>query len=89
MQLSPDRQMLITELDLERHSLEAHRRLVEQAILAGESGPDEDVQLQMIRLKDKDVGRVVAKAKNPVRLAVSSSGYVMHERPQPDAMAGP
>jgi hypothetical protein len=79
MQLSPDRQMLVTELDLERHSPEAHRRLVNQALLSGGSMPDEDVQLQMIRLQDRSV-IAAAKAENPVKLAVSSAGYVMHEQ---------
>lgn len=79
MQLSPDRQLLVTEMDLERHSPEAHRRLVTQALLNGESLPDEDVQVQMVRLEDRSIV-AVAKADNPVKLAVSSAGYVMHEQ---------
>ncbi len=79
MQLSPDRQMLVTETDLERHSPRVHEQLLIQAELAGESGPDEDVQLQMIRLEDKAVV-AVAKSDNPVHLAVSSNGYIEHEQ---------
>jgi hypothetical protein len=79
MQSSPDRQLLVTEADLERHSSEAHQRLVVQARLTGESAPDEDVQVEMIRLDDKSV-IATAKADNPVKLAVSSSGYIMHEQ---------
>ncbi len=79
MELSPDRQMLVTEMDLERHSQRVHDQLALQAQVNGESGPDEDVQLQMIRLEDKAVV-AVAKSDNPVRLAVSSNGYIMHEQ---------
>ncbi len=78
VELSPDRQMLVAQADLERHSAEAHKRMVEQALLAGESLPDEDVGIRMIRLEDKAVV-ATARSENPVKLAVTSSGYIMHE----------
>ncbi len=78
LDLSPDRQMLIAQSDLERHSAEAHKRMVEQALLSGESLPDEDVGIHMIRLEDKTVV-ATARSENPVKLAVTSSGYIMHQ----------
>ncbi len=78
VELSPDRQMLVAQADLERHSAEAHKRMVEQALLSGESLPDEDVGIRMIRLEDKTVV-ATARSENPVKLAVTSSGYIMHE----------
>ena len=78
VELSPDRQLLVAQSDLERHSAEAHKRLVEEALLAGESLPDEDVGIRMIRLNDRSVV-ASAKTDNPIKLAVASSGYIMHE----------
>ena len=37
VELSPDRQMLVAQADLERHSEEAHKRMVEQALLAAKA----------------------------------------------------
>ena len=83
VELSPDRQMLVAQADLERHSAEAHKRMVEQALLSGESLPDEDVGIHMIRLQDKAVV-ATARSDNPVKLAVTSSGYIMHEPSKSD-----
>jgi hypothetical protein len=77
--ISPDQQLLITESDLERHSPEAHKRLVEEAIRNGESLPDEDVQVGMIRLEDKAVV-ATARSENPVKLSATSDGYILHEQ---------
>ena len=79
VQISPDGQMLTVQSDLERHVEEKHRQLVAEAIANGENLPDEDVDIQMVLLKDR---RVVAEAKseNPLKLAVTTSGYVKHEQ---------
>ncbi len=79
MQLSPSGQTLVTEADLERHSEETHQRLVNQALLNGDPMPDEDVQVEMIRVADQSV-IAVAKADNPVKLAITSNGYVIHDQ---------
>ena len=79
VQISPDGKMLIAQSDLERHSQEKHKQLVEQAIANGENLPDEDVSIQMVRLDERNV-LAEAKSENPVRLAVSAGGYVDHEQ---------
>ena len=79
VQISPDGQLLTVQSDMERHSEEKHRKLVEEAIADGENLPDEDVDIQMVRL---DHRRVAAEAKsdNPLRLAVTTTGYIKHEQ---------
>ncbi len=78
-QVSPDGQLLTVQSDLERHSEEKHKRLVQEAIDNGESLPDEDVAIQMIRL---DRRRVIARARadTPLKLAVTPDGFVDQEQ---------
>jgi hypothetical protein len=78
VQISPDGKLLTVQSDLERHSAEKHKHLVEEAIANGDSLPDEDVDIQIVSLDDR---QPVAEAKSdaPLRLAVSSAGYVDHE----------
>ena len=77
VQISPDGQMLTVQTDLERHSEEKHQRLVEEAIANDESLPDEDVDIQMVRLEHRRVA-AEAKSENPLRLAVTTTGYLKH-----------
>ncbi len=79
VQLSPDGQLLTVQADLERHSEEKHKRLVEEAVANGESLPDEDVAIQMIQLDHRNIV-ASARSESPIRLAASSAGYLDHEQ---------
>ncbi len=78
-QVSADGQLLTVQSDLERHSEEKHKRLVQEAISNGESLPDEDVQIQMIRLDHRHV-IARAKADTPIKLAVTPAGFIDQEQ---------
>ncbi len=78
-QVSPDGQLLTVQSDLERHSSEKHQRLLQEAMANGESVPDEDVQIQMIRLDHrKIIGQ--ARAEAPLKLAVAPAGFIDQEQ---------
>jgi hypothetical protein len=79
VELSPDGNLLTVQEDLERHSADKHKRLVDEAIAGGENLPEEDVSIQMIRLEQRTVVGE-AKSDHPVRLAVTTDGYVDHDQ---------
>ena len=78
VQVSPDGQMLTVQSDMERHSEEKHRQLVAEAISNGDNLPDEDVDIEMVQLDRRKVVEE-ARAENPLKLAVTTTGYVKHE----------
>jgi hypothetical protein len=69
VRLSPDARLLLVETDVEKHTEEEHRRLVQQASLEGLSPPREDVQLAIIRTDDRSVishSRVLIPSDLPI-----------------------
>ncbi|AXC09629.1 hypothetical protein ACPOL_0244 [Acidisarcina polymorpha] len=75
VKLSPDARLLLIETDLEKHTEEEHRRLVEEARQAGLSMPREDVQLSVIQV-DNHTAVGHARAYNPTDLPLIADGYL-------------
>jgi len=75
VKLSPDNRLLLVESDLEKHTEEEHKRLIEYAALTGASPPREDVQLSIVRIADRSVLMRV-RTLNIGDLPLISDGYI-------------
>jgi len=75
IKLAPDARLVLVETDLERHTPEEHKRLVEAAKAEDLPPPREDVQIAIFRVEDR---RVVlrARALNVTDLPIISNGYI-------------
>jgi hypothetical protein len=75
VKLSPDGRLLLVENDLEKHTEDEHKRLVEYAAMNGEAPPREDVQLSIVRVADRSVLMRV-RTLNVGDLPLISDGYM-------------
>jgi hypothetical protein len=74
-EVSPDGRILVIEHELEKHTPEQHRKLMDQADQYGEQPPAEDTQITLVDIPTKDV-LAAMHTENPVHLPITSSGYV-------------
>jgi hypothetical protein len=75
VKLSPDARLLLIETELEKHTEEEHRKLVEAALAEGLSPPSEDVQFSVLRLEDHSVV-MRARSRTVGDLPLISEGYM-------------
>jgi len=75
VKLSPDNRLLLLESDLEKHTEEEHKKLVEDAAMSGASPPREDVQLSIVRIADRSILMRV-RTLNVGDLPLISDGYL-------------
>ncbi len=75
VKLSPDARWLLVENDIEKHTAEEHRRLVEEARKEDLEPPAEDVQLSVVRVDDRSL-LMQARTLRVADLAMISDGYI-------------
>ncbi|MGI8771343.1 MAG: hypothetical protein ACR2JE_07890 [Acidobacteriaceae bacterium] len=83
VQVSPDGKMLMVEMDAERHTPEEHARLRQRALDRGTNPPDEDVQIRMIDLGQRQL-KLAAKSERPGPLPTNVEGFVTQVQTRPN-----
>lgn len=83
VEVSPDGTMLVVEMDAERHTPEEHERLRQRALERGANPPDEDVQIRMFDLAQKQL-KLAAKSERPGPLPANAEGFVTQMQTRQD-----
>ncbi len=83
VQVSPDGKMLMLEMDMGGQTADERQRSRQRALDQGEKPPDQEVEIRMIDLVQKQL-KLAAKSERPGPLPANTEGFVTQVEIRPD-----